>query len=144
MCLEGIPDPYRKFMDELVEARLLIPSGVRGVYGRGGQFETVVEQFERLVSREGKPERAEVIRFPPLLNRAHYERINHIHNFPDLMGSVHTFTGNEAEHRSMIGTFEADEDWSRNLAPPKRCWCPRLATRSSLPPRARSPKAAAP
>jgi seryl-tRNA synthetase len=117
MCQEGIPNAYQQYMAELVEARLLIPSGVRGVYGRGGDFEHVVEQFERLVSREGKPQKAEVIRFPPLLNRAHYAKISHIHNFPDLMGSVHTFTGNEADHRALIGTFEAGEEWTTHLAP---------------------------
>ena len=117
MC-ESLPaDPYLAFLDELVTARLLIPSGVRGVYGRGGDFEHVVEQFERLVTREGRPEKAEVMRFPPLLNRAHYAKINHIHNFPDLMGSVDTFTGNEADHRAMIDTFQTGGDWTRSLVP---------------------------
>jgi seryl-tRNA synthetase len=117
MC-ETVPkDPYLAYLDELVAARLLIPSGVRGVYGRGGDFEHVVEQFERLVSREGRPEKAEVMRFPPIFNRAHYQRINHIHNFPDLMGSVDTFTGNEADHRAMIDTFQGGGDWTKSLTP---------------------------
>ena len=44
----------------LLEAGLLIPSGVPGVYGLGGVFEHVIEQFERLVTRMGADLDAEV------------------------------------------------------------------------------------
>ncbi len=109
-------DAYQGFLDELVDAGLLIPSGVRGVYGRGRDFERVIERFDALVARAGAELDPEVMRFPPIFNRQHYEKIDHIHNFPDLMGSVHTFTGGESEHRAMLGKFERREDWSRELA----------------------------
>jgi seryl-tRNA synthetase len=32
------------------------------------------------------------------------------------MGSVHTFTGGDREHRDMLGKFERKDDWSRDLA----------------------------
>ena len=110
-------DAYQTYQRELVEAGLLIPLGVRGVYGRGGTFERVITQFDNLVSRAGAPLEPEVMRFPPIFSRANYEKIDHIHNFPDLMGSLHTFTGKEREHRDMLGKFERKEDWSRDLAP---------------------------
>lgn len=109
-------DAYRAYQGELVAAGLLIPMGVPGVYGRGGAFERVIERFDALVSRHGQALEPEVMRFPPIFNRGHYESIDHIHNFPDLMGSVHTFTGDEREHREMLGRFERKEDWSRDLA----------------------------
>jgi seryl-tRNA synthetase len=56
------------------------------------------------------------MRFPPIFARADYEKIDHIHNFPDLMGSVHTFMGGDREHREMLGRFERKDDWSRDLA----------------------------
>jgi seryl-tRNA synthetase len=108
-------DAYSLYRDELVEAGLLIPTGVRGVYGRGGVFENVIAKFDALVSRHGAQLQPEVMRFPPIFNRAHYEQIDHINNFPDLMGSVHTFMGGDSEHRQMLGKFQRKEDWSRDL-----------------------------
>ncbi|MEP7070038.1 MAG: amino acid--[acyl-carrier-protein] ligase, partial [Usitatibacter sp.] len=93
-----------------------IPLGVRGVYGRGGTFERVITQFDSLVTRAGASLKPEVMRFPPIFSRANYEKIDHINNFPDLMGSLHTFTGGEREHRDMLGRFERKEDWSRDLS----------------------------
>ncbi|MGZ5037788.1 MAG: amino acid--[acyl-carrier-protein] ligase [Usitatibacter sp.] len=109
-------DAYRLYQGELVAAGLLVPMGVRGVYGRGAGFERAIERFDALVTREGAKLAPEVMRFPPVFSRANYEKIDHIHNFPDLMGSLHTFTGGEKEHREMLGRFERKEDWSRDLS----------------------------
>jgi len=117
MCQSDDLDPYEGYLNELFEAGLLVPSGVPGVYGRGGDFEHVIEQFERLVTAAGRHLDPEVIRFPPVFNRAHYCRINHVYNFPDLLGSVHTFTGRDREHRALLRRFEEGEDWTGDLAP---------------------------
>jgi seryl-tRNA synthetase len=110
-------DAYRAYLDALTGAGHLVPSGVRGVYGLGGAFEGVIERFERLVTAAGADLGAEVMRFPPVFPRAHYARINHIHNFPDLMGSVHAFTGGDADHRAMLERFAAGDRWTDALAP---------------------------
>lgn len=107
---------YQSYQGELIAAGLLIPMGVRGMYGRGATFEHVVTRFDDLVSRRGAPLAPEVMRFPPIFSRRNYEKIDHINNFPDLMGSLHTFTGDEKEHRDMLGRFERNEDWSRELS----------------------------
>ena len=107
---------HAQFHDDLVDADLLIPMGVRGVYGRGADFERVIERFDALVSREGARLGPEVMRFPPVFSRADYEKIDHIHNFPDLLGSLHTFTGDDKDHRAMLEKFERKEDWSRELS----------------------------
>ncbi|GDX80834.1 amino acid--[acyl-carrier-protein] ligase [Deltaproteobacteria bacterium] len=117
MCGTDDASSYRAYLDELFRAGLLISSGVRGVYGRSGTFEDVIMGFERYVTREGKPLSPEVMHFPPLLSRAHYTKINHIHNFPDLMGSVHTFMGGDPEHRELVRKLADGEDWTRDLAP---------------------------
>lgn len=116
MCGTCIEDSYKEFLDELTAAGLLIPSGVRGVYGRSGEFEMVIDQFEHFITRMGAHLNAEVMRFPPVFNRAHYARLDHIHNFPDLMGSVHSFTGGAPEHAELSRKFQDGEDWSRDLA----------------------------
>lgn len=117
MCLCHDDDPYKHYQNELVAARLLIPSGVRGVFARSGTFENVIVQFENYVTRATRDMNAEVLRFPPVFNRAHYTRIDHIYNFPDLMGSVHSFMGREPEHAEMLRKFEAKEDWTADLKP---------------------------
>ncbi len=106
-----------EFRDAMIAAGHLIPSGVKGVMGRGGAFEDVIERFERLVTRAGRAPGVEVMRFPPIFPRQHYQRINHIHNFPDLLGSVHAFTGDGRDHRRMAAKFMDGEDWTDELVP---------------------------
>ena len=119
-------DAYGAYRQQLVEAGLLVPMGVPGLFGRGRDFERVIDGFDAVVTREGAKLQPEVMRFPPIFNRAAYEQIDHINNFPDLMGSVHTFTGGDKEHREMLGRFERKEDWSRDLAPARVMMTPAI------------------
>jgi len=107
-------DGYRA---ALADAGLLIPSGVPGVYGWSGAFEDVVERVDRYVTRMGADARAEVIRFPPVLRRADYERTGHIDALPHLVGSVHSFVGTDREHRQLLQLREAGADWTTALRP---------------------------
>lgn len=116
MCAPDV-DPRARFLAALVDARLLVPTGVRGVYGRGGGFEDVLQAFERLVTRRGRAADDEVVHFPPVFPRAHYLRTSHVHNFPDLMGSLHAFTGKDREHAELVRKLTEHEDWTRDLAP---------------------------
>lgn len=101
--------------EELFDARLLIPTGVRGVYGLSEVFENVVEHFDAYVTRIGKETRPEVIRFPPLLTRRNYARTDHLETFPNLMGSVHSFLGNERELLHLVESKQSGDDWSTKL-----------------------------
>jgi len=110
-----ITEARAAFLAELVAAGHLIPSGVPGVYGRSGTFEGVIEHFERLVTRKGADQSAEVMRFPPLLSRATYTRTDHIETMPQLLGSVHTFAGAEAEHSQLVHLMHDGKDWTAGL-----------------------------
>lgn len=105
------------FRDELIAAGHLIPSGVRGLYGRSGTFEGVIEHFERLVTRAGVDQNAEVMRFPPILSRATYTSTDHIETMPQLLGSVHSFEGDERGHAEMVGKMHDGLEWSGSLTP---------------------------
>ena len=72
---------YQAYLDQLTAAGLLIPLGVNGLYGHSGVFEDVIERFERVVTQRGAPFKAEVMRFPAILNRQHYLKTNHIETF---------------------------------------------------------------
>jgi seryl-tRNA synthetase len=110
-------DLYGAYRDELVDAGHLVPMGVPGLFARGRDFEGVIDAFDRVVSKAGAVLQPELLRFPPVFNRAHYEQLDHIRNFPDLMGSVHTFTGDERGHRELLGKFDGKDEWTRDLAP---------------------------
>ncbi|MDQ3281344.1 MAG: amino acid--[acyl-carrier-protein] ligase [Acidobacteriota bacterium] len=110
-------DPYTSYLGELLDARLLIPTGVRGVYGLSGVFESVIEHFDAYVTRMGADQNAEVIRFPPLLTRQNYQRTDHLETFPNLMGSVHTFAGSERESLQLATKKQAGENWAADLSP---------------------------
>src|SRR4051812_48386521 len=106
MCTVRGDSVFTDYRDELIAAGLLIPLGVPGLYGRSGAFEGIIDGFEAYITREGRHHKADVMRFPPLFNRTHYEKNGHINNFPDLLGSVHGFTGNERDHVKMLDTLE--------------------------------------
>jgi len=118
MCLshEPIDEAYQQYRQELLDAGILLSSGVQGVYGLSGLFESIVEAFERYVTRMGRDLNPEVVRFPPVINRQTYLATDHIETFPDLMGSVHSFMGKEKDHIEMVQKKQAGEDWTVDLA----------------------------
>ena len=58
------PDGVPSFLDRLFDQGLLVRTGVDGLYGRSGAFESVVDALDRLITRLGAADGAEVMRFP--------------------------------------------------------------------------------
>jgi len=112
-----VDEAYNNYREELLNAQLLFDSGVAGVYGLSGVFEGIIEAFERLISRSGSEYSPEVMRFPPILNRNTYLSTDHIETMPDLMGSVHSFTGTPKEHIKLMQKKHAGDDWTNELTP---------------------------
>lgn len=110
---------YQAFLDEVTEAGLLTSLGVPGVYGYSGLFEDVLEAFDALTTRRIPHAKVERMRFPGLLSREHYLKTSQMENFPDLMGSVHSFFGRDREHVGMLTKRECGEDWTSDLQPTK-------------------------
>lgn len=100
------------YRDELVAAGLLLPMGVDGVYGLSGAFEAVIEGVDALVTRSGAPLATEVLRFPPVMSRANYVRTDHLESFPNLIGSVHSFAGDDKAHLELARRKQEGEDWA--------------------------------
>jgi seryl-tRNA synthetase len=131
----------RTLLDRLFDAGLLVRTGVDGLYGRSGTFEGVVEALDRLVTRLGAADGAEVMRFPPGMSRKTFERSGYLKGFPHLAGTVHSFCGNEAEHATMLACVEAGDDWTGRQAAtdivltPAACYplYPTVAARGALP-----------
>ena len=134
-------DMQVSFLDRLFDAGLLIDTGVDGLYGRSGQFENVIAGFERLIDRFGGAEGAEVIRFPPGMNRAFFETSGYMKSFPQLAGTVHSFCGCELDHVSLLKKMDDGSDWTGEqkateiVLTPAACYplYPTIAKRGNLP-----------
>ncbi len=100
------------FLGDLVDAALLLPTAVPGVYGRSGTFEDVLLRFDALVTRETESDGAEVVRFPPVLPRETLETTGYLGSFPNLAGSVWSFDGDEEQALDLGARAAAHEDWS--------------------------------
>ncbi|WP_342358904.1 amino acid--[acyl-carrier-protein] ligase [Terrarubrum flagellatum] len=99
-------------LDNLIRHRLLIETGVDGLYGRSGLFEDVVARFDDLITSWGREDGPEVIRFPPAMNRRHFERSGYLKSFPQLAGTVHAFMGDDHGHGELLTRLESGEDWT--------------------------------
>ena len=100
------------FLDVLVGAGLLLPTGVPGIYGRGGVFEDTLLAFDGFVTRETAADGAEVVRFPPVLPRTNLETTGYLKSFPHLAGSVFSFAGDEDEAFELGQRASRHEDWA--------------------------------
>ena len=128
------------YLDALVAAGLLLPSGVPGVYGRGGVFEDVRLRFEDYVARNA-PAGFERMGFPPVLPREQLETVGYLKSFPHLAGSIFSFEGGEAEAIAQDERASRHEDWSEYqrmtdlVLMPAACYpvYPAIAARGPLP-----------
>ncbi len=107
-------EAQQKFLDELFAHGVLVDCGVPGVYGRSALFEDIVESFDRYITRVGAPDNPTAVRFPPVLNRKHFERSGYLKNMPQLAGSVHSFIGEQKDHVQLIQELEEGADWSHH------------------------------
>jgi len=105
----------KEFYDGLVLHRLIIPTGVNGVFGRGAEFEHVLEAFNALVSRAAASDGAEVCTFPPVIDRRILERVGYMDSFPDLCGAVYSFFGKERDARALSECIHAGKPWDDAL-----------------------------
>jgi seryl-tRNA synthetase len=114
---------WAAWQQELVTAGLLVRTGLDGLYGRSGKFESVVHGLESVIVTLGRDQDAPVVRFPPVMPRTTFERTDYLRSFPDMTGSVHTFTGNDKDHAALLQALETGEDWTASLVPAETMLC---------------------
>jgi len=105
------------FYDDLVKHGFIVPTGVKGAYGRGADFEDIVERFNSLVSRTAKDDGAETFLFPPIVPRTLIEKVGYMDNFPHLSGSLNSFFGTDKEALGLSAKVHAGERWEDMLSP---------------------------
>jgi seryl-tRNA synthetase len=123
LAVEVSPDAqYLEFHDRLIDAGLLIPTPVDGLYGKSAGYQRVVEGIQASVTRLGGG-RFEGVHFPPVLARATFDHTGYLGSFPNLMGSVHIFKGNDRAHAELIRRYEDGGDWTEILEPAEVVLC---------------------
>jgi seryl-tRNA synthetase len=113
--LEAVSADRDEFYEGMVAARLIIPGGVEGAFGRGAVFERVLDAFNSLISRISAHDSAEFCTFPPVIDRRIIERVNYMDSFPDLCGAVCSFFGKEREARELSERIHAGKPWGDKL-----------------------------
>ena len=130
------------YLDDLFAAKILIPTGEPGVYGRSALFESIVEGLDSAATRAGMDLNAEKIRFPPAITFNLLKKSEYLNSFPDLVGTVHCFCGNERDHRAMLQCVgEGDDSWTEKqkisgvALTPAACYpiYPTMAERGTVP-----------
>jgi len=112
-------DPYDPvaFRQGLVEHGFILPTGVRGADGRSAKFEDLLQRFDKLVLREAVDDGAEEMHFPPIVARTLIERMGYLHNFPQLIGSTHSFFGKDMAALELAALADKGERWEHLLEP---------------------------
>jgi seryl-tRNA synthetase len=113
---------YLEFRDQLVTAGLLIPTAVAGLYGKSALYQQVVEGVHASVTRLAGG-RFQAVFFPPILARSTFDHTGYLGSFPDLMGSVHVFKGNDKDHAELIHRYDDGGNWMEILEPAEVVLC---------------------
>ncbi|SRR6266851_6670784 len=125
---------------QMTAGTLFQSTGVDGVRARTALFENVIEGLTGFISRYREPS-MEILRFPPVTNRAHIEKSGYLHSFPHLLGAVCCLHGSENEIRAVIDRSKTNGSWTEALSPtdlvlaPAACYplYPLVASRGSIP-----------
>jgi seryl-tRNA synthetase len=112
------------FRNELVEAGILVPTGTDGLYGRSATYESIVAGVDHLAVMAAASEGTLSYRFPPVMPREVLERTGYLSSFPDLIGSVSTFTGDNEDHKELMNVAESGGEWTALLDAAGVSLCP--------------------
>lgn len=94
------------WVDELVGAGVLIPTGAMGVWAHGDVFARVLRGVEDLLASVLRSPDVEVRRFPPVHEATLLDRSGYLQSFPHLAGVISTFAGGEDRHRALLSALE--------------------------------------
>jgi seryl-tRNA synthetase len=107
-------DPI-EFYRGLVDHGLITPAGVDGVFGRNQMFEDVLNRVDELIVGIARDDGADVMTFPPTIDRTIIEKANYMDSFPHLVGAVFSFVGKDLAARELSERVHAGEPWGDRL-----------------------------
>ena len=101
---------------EELTAALFRPMGADGIYARTNLYEELIASLSALITRIREPD-TEVLRFPPVMSRAHIEKAGYLKSFPNLLGCVCALHGTEGDIRAAAARHESGGEWTSALTP---------------------------
>lgn len=104
------------FRTALFANGLLLATGSAGVYGYSATYQRIVTGVDRLVT-DLTDTAFEAVTFPPVLVRSTFDRTGYLESFPDLMGAIQVFRGDERKHRELCRRYEQGTGWAELLEP---------------------------
>ena len=110
--------------DELIAVGILVPTTSDGIYGRSSVYEDIVEGIESLVDATAASDGAASYRFPPVMPRRVLEDSGYLSSFPDMIGSVSVFRGDNADHKRLMEVAQAGGAWTSLLEAADVSLCP--------------------
>jgi len=112
------------FRDELVAAGILVPTASDGIYGRSSVYEDIVAGIERVVNATAASDGTVSYRFPPVMPRSVLEQSGYLSSFPDMIGTVSTFSGDNADHKRLMEAARSGGEWTSFLQASEVSLCP--------------------
>ena len=99
------------FYRGLIEHKLIVPVGVRGVFGRCAVFDDVLHRFDALLIQLSSKDRYEACTFPPVIDRQVLEKVRYFDAFPQLCGCVYSFFGAEPQTKELADRIHDERPW---------------------------------
>lgn len=90
---------------------LPLPTGVAGVYLYPGSFEDVILALRRGIAALAAGEPFRRLAIPPVISRHVIERAGYVKTFPQLLGTVHSYTGDGRQWAQLAPLVEQDGPW---------------------------------
>jgi seryl-tRNA synthetase len=113
--MSDLNSQHLQFKQQLFDQKLLFNSGVNGIVGRSPQILELTQALHGMVDRESRKDGAMKVSFPPVVPRELLRKVGYMENFPQLCGSIHSFTGNDMEHLALQTTVKSGGDWAPHL-----------------------------
>jgi seryl-tRNA synthetase len=101
---------------DLAEAPATVPSGpipteAAGVYLYPGPFEDVIAALRRGITALAADEPSQRLAIPPVISRSTIERAGYVKAFPQLLGTVHSYTGDGRDWAPLAPLVEQGGAW---------------------------------
>ncbi|MGW5400944.1 aminoacyl--tRNA ligase-related protein [Streptomyces sp. NPDC003952] len=108
-------------MDDFVTRAATVPSkgtvladtGLPGLVTSGAVFETLIDALQASIARLAAGDAPTRIGVPPVISRELLQRLGYVETFPHLLGTVHTYEGDDREWRELAAALRNGEPWTR-------------------------------
>jgi seryl-tRNA synthetase len=97
--------------------RLTLDTGAPGLFVFGSTFELLIDALHHSIGRLAAAEAPTRLGVPPVISRALVERVGYVESFPHLLGTVHTYEGDDRQWRELIPALRRGDPWMQRHEP---------------------------